>query len=94
MTKNKKSKYLDESLRAKLIDFVFKCKNYDGGFGLGPKQESHAGAIFLSLKIFERFQISLPRPDTQTLLRWILNKQDLGFSGRPHKCNFAFLGNF
>lgn len=33
----------------KAVQFVLRCKNYDGGFGMLPGAESHAGqSIFVS----------------------------------------------
>jgi prenyltransferase beta subunit len=62
-------------------------KNYDGGFGLKKGQESHAGAVYLTLKILAKYNTTLTSNDSHKLLKWIVNKQEMGFSGRPHKCN-------
>ena len=33
----------DQQVSDKAIEFVLKCQNFDGGFGVTPKAESHAG---------------------------------------------------
>ena len=34
---------------AKATDFVLSCKNFDGGFGVRPGSETHAGQIYCCL---------------------------------------------
>ena len=63
-----------------------KCQNYDGGFGMVPGAESHAGQIFTcvgALAIADRL-------DTidRSLLGWWLCERQLqngGLNGRPEK---------
>lgn len=72
--------------KEKIKSFILKCKNYDGGFGLSPKKESHSGGIYLSLKLIKFFNISEDQIiNKPKLIKWLVNKQDMGFSGRVNK---------
>lgn len=79
----------------RLVQFIFACRNYDGGFGQKPGLESHAGSTYCCLaslellkfggyfKIFEEKYLALK----DSTIRWLtrLHNQDGGFCGRTHK---------
>jgi len=70
----------------KAIDYVLRCRNFDGGFGCIPGAESHAGQIFCCVGALALTN-SLNRTDVD-LLGWWLSERQLpcgGFNGRPDK---------
>eukprot|EP00045_Choanoeca_perplexa_P016207 m.215471 g.215471 ORF g.215471 m.215471 type:complete len:316 (-) comp17199_c0_seq2:1931-2878(-) len=62
------------------------CQNDDGGFGLFPDSESHAGQTFCSLASLALLE-SLDGLKREPLLAWLQQRQqsDGGFNGRPEK---------
>ncbi|THH06571.1 hypothetical protein EW145_g3993 [Phellinidium pouzarii] len=72
--------------RARAIDHLIKCRNFDGGFGVSPGAESHAGQIFVcvaALTILDRLDVV----DADTLAWWLAERQlpNGGLNGRPEK---------
>ncbi|KAI5115467.1 hypothetical protein M0805_008111 [Coniferiporia weirii] len=72
--------------RARAIEHVVKCRNVDGGFGLAPGAESHAGQVFVcvsALAILDRLDLV----DTDSLAWWLAERQlpNGGLNGRPEK---------
>lgn len=68
------------------VEFVARCKNFDGGFGAVPGAESHAGQIFCcvgALSICE----ALDKVDIDLLGWWLSERQcdSGGLNGRPEK---------
>ena len=72
-------------LKKPLLEKIKKYQNYDGGFGLKMKRESHAGATNLALKMFSMFDSLYQVPFRDRILKWLVNKQDIGLSGRVNK---------
>lgn len=70
----------------KAIDWLVKCQNYDGGFGLMEGCESHAGQVFTAVAALKILN-ALDRIDTDSLGYWLSERQDPsgGFNGRPEK---------
>ncbi|CAD5212416.1 unnamed protein product [Bursaphelenchus okinawaensis] len=73
-----------------LCDFIQKSVSYDGGIGQGPKFESHGGSTYCaiaSLCLMGRLwdYSVLSKKQLEKLKRWALQKQDVGFHGRPNK---------
>jgi len=72
--------------KAKAVEFVAKCRNFDGGFGAVPGAESHAGQIFCcvgALSIGNALHLI-----DQDLLGWWLSERQCdggGLNGRPEK---------
>ena len=55
-------------------DYILKCQNFDGGFGVRVGSESHAGQVFCatgSLKLLNRLQDI----DTNLLGFWLAERQ-------------------
>lgn len=71
---------------SKSIDYIVQCRNFDGGFGMVPGAESHAGQIFTcvgALAIAGRLDVI-----DKDLLGWWLCERQLpggGLNGRPQK---------
>ena len=70
----------------KAITFVQTCANFDGGYGVGPGAESHAGQIFTcvaALAIAGRLDLV----DCDKLGGWLSERQleNGGLNGRPEK---------
>lgn len=72
------------------IDFVLRCRNFDGGFGAVPGAESHAGQIFCcvgALAIADALH-RIETRDLDTLAWWLCERQvqeNGGLNGRPEK---------
>lgn len=67
--------------------FVASCQNFDGGFGMTPGAESHAGQIFCcvgALSICRRLDLL---HDADLLCWWLAERQcdSGGLNGRPEK---------
>ncbi|PWW78368.1 terpenoid cyclases/Protein prenyltransferase [Tuber magnatum] len=72
------------------VEFVLRCLNADGGFGMAPGAESHAGQIFTcvgALKIAGVFEKSLSEDQVNLLGDWLCERQlpNGGLNGRPEK---------
>ncbi len=70
----------------KAVEFLSKCQNFDGGFGLMPGAESHAAQVFTclaALAIVNRLDVV----DQETLGWWLCERQlsSGGLNGRPEK---------
>lgn len=70
----------------KAVEFVKRCQNWDGGFGVSPAAESHAGQIFCcigALSIAKR----LDEIDRDRVAWWLAERQlpSGGLNGRPEK---------
>ncbi|KAI5804184.1 type II protein geranylgeranyltransferase beta subunit [Peziza echinospora] len=70
----------------KAVNYVYSCKNYDGGFGMVPGAESHAAQIFTcvgALAIAKRLDLI----DQDVLGEWLCERQlpNGGLNGRPEK---------
>ncbi|KAK8441822.1 Rab geranylgeranyltransferase [Candidozyma auris] len=67
-------------------EFIMRCQNFDGGFGLLPGSESHAAQVYTSLGTLAICK-NLDRIDSKTP-SWLSERQVLpsgGFNGRPEK---------
>lgn len=79
------SQYIDPSLVAL---YIWKCWNFDGGFGARPDCESHAGQIWCCLATLSILEIPIPFEKRKLLIRWLSWRQknpNGGFNGRPEK---------
>ncbi|RCK65965.1 Geranylgeranyl transferase type-2 subunit beta [Candida viswanathii] len=70
-------------------DFILKCFNFDGGFGLVPGAESHAAQAFTcvgTLAITGNLHL-ISGKDRAKLVGWLVERQTDtgGFNGRPEK---------
>ncbi|KAL8745396.1 MAG: hypothetical protein Q9190_002450 [Brigantiaea leucoxantha] len=70
----------------KAIGYVQACANFDGGYGVSPGAESHAGQVFTcvgALAILGRLDLV----DQERLAGWLSERQldSGGFNGRPEK---------
>lgn len=70
------------------VDFIMKCQNFDGAFGMLPGSESHAAQVFTcvgTLAITDNLHLI---SDDTKLSEWLSERQVLpsgGFNGRPEK---------
>ncbi|KAI0980348.1 hypothetical protein GJ496_005157 [Pomphorhynchus laevis] len=72
----------------KAVDFVKRCQNFDGGFGLKPGSESHAGNIFCCLGFLSLVNRLDVIDDVDQLGWWLCERQlpkSGGLNGRPEK---------
>lgn len=73
----------------KSIQYLLSCQNFDGGFGVSPGAESHAGQIFCCVSALNIVG-AIPRmgQDKIDLLGWWLCERQCengGLNGRPEK---------
>jgi len=85
--------------KEKMIEWLYSCQNYDGGFGLNPGLESHGGATYCcvaSLGLCGALDRMTPRKK-EYLIRWCMMRQGTGYEGRPNKpedsCYSFWLGS-
>ncbi|RGB39728.1 terpenoid cyclases/protein prenyltransferase alpha-alpha toroid [Rhizophagus diaphanus] len=79
-------KRLDAINIPKAVEFIMLCKNFDGGFGVSPGAESHAGQIFCCVGALAIVN-SLHLVDADLLGWWLCERQlkNGGLNGRPEK---------
>lgn len=68
------------------MSYIHSCANFDGGYGVQPGAESHAGQIFTcvaALSIAGRLDLV----NTERLTAWLSERQleNGGLNGRPEK---------
>ncbi|RLV91563.1 Geranylgeranyl transferase type-2 subunit beta [Spathaspora sp. JA1] len=79
---------LTKDIADRAVDFIMKCQNFDGSFGMVPGAESHAAQVFVcvgTLAITD--SLHLIDQDLK-LASWLSERQVLpsgGFNGRPEK---------
>ncbi|KAL3445680.1 terpenoid cyclases/protein prenyltransferase alpha-alpha toroid [Aspergillus insuetus] len=83
-------KLLDLVDVARAVSYVQQCENLDGGYGVSPGAESHAGQVFTcvgALAIAGRLDLI----DKDRLGRWLSERQvdNGGLNGRPEKLEDA-----
>lgn len=77
---------LTPDIKTAACDFVMRCANFDGGFGLLPGGESHAAQMYTCLGTLALCG-QLARVPAKTAV-WLCERQVLpsgGFNGRPEK---------
>jgi len=70
----------------KAVEYMERCRNYDGGFGSSVGAESHSAQVFVcvaALAILDRLDVV----DVDTLAWWLSERQlpSGGLNGRPEK---------
>lgn len=70
----------------KAADYVAACANFDGGYGVRPGAESHAGQVFTCLAALS-IAGRLHTVDADKIGRWLSERQvpNGGLNGRPEK---------
>lgn len=80
----------------KAVEFIGRCRNFDGGFGAVPGAESHSGQIWCCVAALALVGPSaLERHVDASLLGWWLAERQLpcgGLNGRPEKKNDVCFG--
>jgi geranylgeranyl transferase type-1 subunit beta len=72
----------------KLLSYIQKSFTYEGSCGSGYGTEGHAAYTFCavaSLVLLEKLETTLSAKQLEVLTRWLLFRQDQGFTGRPNK---------
>ena len=72
------------------VKHIHRCRNFDGGFGLAPHAESHAGQVFTclgALSIVNQLHIPENKSWLDTCGLWLCERQLPmgGLNGRPEK---------
>ncbi|CAH1373942.1 unnamed protein product [Tenebrio molitor] len=71
----------------KTVDFIIKSISYDFGIAQAPHLESHSGSTFCAvatLALTKQLH-RLSEAQLEGLKRWLLNRFEYGFTGRPNK---------
>lgn len=79
---------LTEEIVSPSVDFIMKCENFDGGFGMLPGAESHAAHCFVCLATLAITGKLDKLTDLNRTASWLSERQVLpsgGFNGRPEK---------
>ncbi|KAG7771181.1 hypothetical protein KL931_000879 [Ogataea haglerorum] len=69
------------------VDFILRCQNFDGGFGLVPGSESHSAQIFTCLATLA-IAGQVDKIEDREALEWWLSERQVengGLNGRPEK---------
>lgn len=72
----------------KTVSYIVQSLSYEGAFGQRPYNEAHGGSTFCavgSLYLMNRLHTALSENQLTALRRWLLRRQDAGFTGRPNK---------
>ncbi|KAK3788326.1 hypothetical protein RRG08_025057 [Elysia crispata] len=72
----------------KAVSYIVQSLSYEGAFGQRPYNEAHGGSTFCavgSLFLMDRLHVALSESQLTALRRWLLRRQDAGFTGRPNK---------
>ncbi|CAG5135083.1 unnamed protein product [Candidula unifasciata] len=72
----------------KTISYIVQSLSYEGAFGQRPFNEAHGGSTFCavaSLVLLDRLHSALTERQLNHLKRWLLRRQESGFTGRPNK---------
>jgi geranylgeranyl transferase type-1 subunit beta len=88
----------------KAVEFISRCRSYEGGYGQSPGEEAHGGTTYCalaSLQLYARHKHGadttrlpmLTPPQRRKTLRWAAHQQSIvapgGFSGRTGKISDA-----
>jgi len=71
--------------KEKATQYILQSQSYDGAIGQAPLQEGHAGSTFCALASLTMMGTLDKLPHKDRLLKWLINRQGLGFCGRPNK---------
>lgn len=77
---------MTQDIATTATEFIMKCENFDGGFGMFPVAESHAAQVYTCLGTLSLCD-SITRVGDKTA-SWLSERQVLpsgGFNGRPEK---------
>lgn len=72
----------------KAVSYIVQSLSYEGAFGQRPCNEAHGGSTFCavaSLVLMDRLYTALTEAQLFQLKRWLLRRQETGFTGRPNK---------
>jgi geranylgeranyl transferase type-1 subunit beta len=70
---------------ASALGYMKKSRNYDGGFGVGPGQESHGGSTYCVVTSLSLSGQLSEIEGRDNLLYWLFSRQREGFHGRLNK---------
>lgn len=65
--------------------FILQCRTYEYAFGQVPGAEAHGGSTFCAIAALSLMKRLHDLDHQDELIRWCLQRQGEGFSGRPHK---------
>lgn len=77
------------------VEFVRRCRTYEGGYGQEPFNEAHGGSTYCALASLHLLPVdpSIPTPLTPSeraqTARWLVHCQEGGFCGRTNKLQDA-----
>jgi geranylgeranyl transferase type-1 subunit beta len=65
----------------KVKSYIESCLNYDGGYGLRPFCESHAGALYCAIASYRLLGLEIP--SKKKTLEFLVNRQSTNQSKNP-----------
>uniref|UniRef100_A0A0B6Z0R7 Geranylgeranyl transferase type-1 subunit beta n=1 Tax=Arion vulgaris TaxID=1028688 RepID=A0A0B6Z0R7_9EUPU len=72
----------------KTVSYIIQSLSFEGAFGQRPFNEAHGGSTFCavaSLLLMNKLHTALTEKQLSHLQRWLLRRQESGFTGRPNK---------
>ena len=69
---------------AKTADYIKRCQNFDGGFGIKQLSESHGGTTYCAIASLALLN-KLQEFEKTRIVHWLVSRQDQGFHGRVNK---------
>lgn len=69
----------------KTTEYIFKSRSYEDIFSQGPGEEGHGGSTYCALATLALTGQIDKIPEKDNTVRWLLERQSLGFQGRPNK---------
>eukprot|EP00211_Chloroparvula_japonica_P005719 CAMPEP_0119124058 /NCGR_PEP_ID=MMETSP1310-20130426/3791_1 /TAXON_ID=464262 /ORGANISM="Genus nov. species nov., Strain RCC2339" /LENGTH=359 /DNA_ID=CAMNT_0007113947 /DNA_START=31 /DNA_END=1106 /DNA_ORIENTATION=+ len=82
------SAFLDDwsGMNAKKADeYILRSRTYEKVFGQGPGQEGHGGSTYCAVAALSLLGKLGDLKEKEDSVRWLLERQTLGFQGRPNK---------
>jgi geranylgeranyl transferase type-1 subunit beta len=74
------------------VDYIKKCRSFDGGIAVLPGQEGHGGGVFCGVaslqlmgKLGDGDYTVMDKVWRKDLIRWCVHRQVQGMQGRPNK---------
>lgn len=70
------------------VQYLLRCRTYEGGFGLRPGCETQGGATYCAiaaLTLMKRLHTAVTPYERETLLAWCLRREQDGYEGRTDK---------
>jgi len=71
--------------KEKTCKFILSCQSYDCAIAQEPGAESHGGSTYCAVASLALMNMLDRLPNKDELLKWLIQRQIIGFQGRPNK---------